>query len=128
MSNPIKITATVPAWLTSSSSRLEQLIETAKDDPADALSRLGYSILEMDVGSYPWVRVGEAEITVTLMPLDTVVAGQVAVPKAELQQERAESMRKQNAILDRISKLSALTFDGAVTESLAEQIRRENRE
>lgn len=108
---PIVITATVRAWLTGTRSSLDEIVK--ESDPAEAISRLGFSAYDMDEGSYPWVHIGSADITVTLMPQTELVAAQVEVLNKELQRERAESQGRQNAILDRISKLSALTFDGA---------------
>lgn len=111
---PITITGTIPAWLTGTHYTLDKVMREEKD-PAELLSRLGFSNYDMDSGSHPWVKVGSAEITVTLFPQEEVVAEQVKVLNAELQRERAESQVRQNGILDRISKLQALSFDGEVT-------------
>lgn len=111
MAKPITITATVDAWLTSTSKNVADLLAT--QDPKDAVADLGYSNWDMSTGSYPWVKVGTADITVTLMPRNDIVAEQTKVLQGELQKERAESQVRQNAILDKISKLQALTFNGA---------------
>jgi predicted PhzF superfamily epimerase YddE/YHI9 len=110
MSEPIIIKGTVRAWLTSTSDRLDRLLEQIKTDPADAVTQLGYSAHDMDNGSYPWAHIGTAEITVTLHSKDAIVSAQIKTLNGELQKERAESQRRQNAILDRISKLSALEY------------------
>jgi hypothetical protein len=56
-----------------------------------------------------WIRVGEAELTVRVHSENTIVAGQLQALQRELDHARAEWMTKQQAILERISKLQALT-------------------
>jgi hypothetical protein len=108
MSKPITITATVDAWLTSTTDTMDKLL-SAKDSK-EVVSRLGFSNWNMAKGTYPWVKVGTAEVTVTLLPRDEIVAVQTKVLQDELQKERADSQMRQNAILDRISKLQALEY------------------
>lgn len=109
----ITITGTVKVWLTNSRETVDDITNAAAKDPQEAIDCLGYGNADMDKGSYPWTKVGTAEITITLMPRDEVAAAQIKTLNEELQQERAASMQRQNAIMDRISKLQALTFDGA---------------
>lgn len=109
MNKPITITGTVRAWMTSTRTNLDAILSGSEQD---AISALGFSCHDMDKGSYPWTHIGSAEVTVTLMPRTEMVASQVETLNAELQQERAASAVRQNAILDRISKLQALTFEG----------------
>jgi hypothetical protein len=109
MNAPITITATVGAWLTSTSKSVEDVVRAAETDPQEAASDLGYSNFDMASGSYPWVRVGEAEIKVTLLPREQVASEQIKVLQSELDAERAKWLTAQQAILDRINKLQALT-------------------
>ena len=108
MSKPITIAATVNAWLTSTSDTLDKLL--SGNDSKEVVSRLGFSNWDMAKGTYPWVKVGTAEVTITLLPREQIAAEQITVLNGELQKERAESQVRQNAILDRISKLSALEY------------------
>jgi hypothetical protein len=110
MNEPITVTGTVRAWLTSTADDFPALLEQIKTKPEAVVSQLGFSAHDMALGSYPWTEIGTAEITVTLMPRDAVANAQVKTLQAELQNERAESMQRQNRILDRISKLQALTM------------------
>jgi hypothetical protein len=55
-----------------------------------------------------WVEVGMATITVTLHPRDELVAKELEALSTQLQKVRAENQQRENAILDRISKLQAL--------------------
>lgn len=106
MADPITITGTIDAWLTGTRETLDGVLR--EEDAQERLSRFGYSSYDMATGSYPWVKVGTAEITITLFPREQVVAEQIRVLNDELQKERAESQMKQNAILDRIGKLQSL--------------------
>jgi hypothetical protein len=115
MNKPITITATLPAWLPSYTSVDDLMAAVLKGNTARVVDMPMYTITNMGKGSDPYTLIGEAEITLTLKPRDELVTAQVAALQRELQAERAESMRKQNAIMDRISKLQALTFEGEVT-------------
>ena len=62
---------------------------------------------------YPMI--GSVTITLSLYSNDKIVQGQIEALNTELQKERADSQVRQNAILNQISKLQALTFDGQVS-------------
>lgn len=57
--------------------------------------------------------IGKASITLKLESADKIIQGQMDALNHKLQTERAESQQRQNAILNQISKLSALSFAGA---------------
>ena len=57
---------------------------------------------------YP--KIGTAVVTVTLHSADAIVASQIEALNEQLQAMRAEHQRAQNAILDKISKLQAITY------------------
>ena len=116
MSQPITITATLPAWLPSweTATTFLDLVKDGKHQ--DAINKLHFTTGNMAAGSDPWARVGDAEITVTLAPRDDIVAAQLKSLDAELKNARAEWMTKQQAILDRISKLQALDYTQEVAE------------
>lgn len=57
------------------------------------------------------LKIGTAVITVTLFPKDELHAKQLAQLNEKLQEVRAENQQRENAILDQISKLQALTFE-----------------
>lgn len=63
---------------------------------------------------YPMV--GKVSFTLTLNSPDKIVQGQIEALNKKLQAERAESQQRQNAILNQISKLQALTFAGTTGE------------
>lgn len=60
---------------------------------------------------YPLI--GKATITVELLKPEEIHGNQVAVLRQQLQTMRAEHQRAQNALISQISKLEALTFEGA---------------
>lgn len=60
---------------------------------------------------YPLI--GEVTLIVTMHSRDKIVQAQIDSLNKQLQVERAESQRRQNAILDKISKLQALEFTPA---------------
>ena len=58
-----------------------------------------------------WTKVGTAEITIELLDPKEIQNKQLAVLQAQLQKERADSQVRQNAILEAISKLTALEYE-----------------
>jgi hypothetical protein len=59
-------------------------------------------------------KIGTAVVTVTLFPKATIHTQELATLNKALQAVRAENHVRENAILDRISKLSAIGYE--VTE------------
>lgn len=57
--------------------------------------------------------IGEVTVILTPNSHDKIVQSQIDALNKQLQEERAESQRRQNAILDKISKLQALEFTPA---------------
>jgi len=55
---------------------------------------------------YPMI--GEVTVIINVMPADKIVASQVDALRKQLHLVRAENQRRENAILDQISKLEAL--------------------
>lgn len=112
--NPVKITATVGAYLPDHNSPVQVL--DALGDPAKHARLVGstlfYAAHDM---SKTWMRVGDAEITLTLAPRDEQVAAAVKALQGQLAKERAESMQRQQAILDQLSKVQALECTPADT-------------
>ena len=66
-----------------------------------------------DMTGSGFTRIGTAKVTATLFSKDAVVQSQISGLQRELAQERAASQKRQNFILDQISKLQALTFEPA---------------
>jgi hypothetical protein len=107
---PVKITGTARVWTTCKWRDIDYInnqISEGKND--EAISEMSYTNHDMS-SSEDWVEVGTAEITVTFFPSDTVVAKELDGLNAQLQKVRAENQQRENAILDRISKLQALDY------------------
>jgi hypothetical protein len=103
---PITITATVPAWLPYFHS-LDSLLDAVKrDKPAAVANMLTLASHDLGKGENPYTLVGEATVAITLKPRDELTAARVQALQAELEAVRVESHRKQQAILDSISKLT----------------------
>lgn len=64
---------------------------------------------------YPLI--GTVEVTITLHSNDKVVQNQIGALQKQLQKQRADAHRAEQAILEKISKLQALTFEGSVVEA-----------
>ena len=47
----------------------------------------------------------------TIVSADQILAGKVGAPRAELAKDRIESQARQNALIDKINKLEALTYE-----------------
>lgn len=109
MKAPITLIATLPAWITSTKSvdRILRYIEEGQHQVA--MASMYFCDGNMDKGTDPWVRVGEADITVRLHSKDELVSSQLAALQQELSAARAEWLTKQQQILEQISNLQALT-------------------
>ena len=99
------VSTSVTAWLTSSHG-----LQDLADDRTDAqiIDVLGFYSGDME--SSGWVRVGTAEITVTLVENQQVVDNKVSSLKKELELHRAKSYVIENAILEQISNLLSITY------------------
>ena len=90
--------------------KLSKLMEgLTSGDQSEAGEALSFSNFDM---SRRWVKVGDAHITVEILDARAIQNEQLAMLKAMLDKERAESQQRQNAILNRISKLQALEWEG----------------
>jgi hypothetical protein len=111
MKTPVKITGTTKAWTTSKwrgIGEINHMISEGNNDEAiDGMTYLNHDMSGVD----EWTEVGIAEITVTFYPHDTVVAKELDGLNAQLQKVRADNQQRENAILDRISKLQAITYE-----------------
>ena len=108
MSTPIQFTGTVKAWTTSQWRNVDHILHWVKEGDFDeAASGLTYTNNDMS-STDGWVEVGMATIAITLHPRDELVAKELEALSTQLQKVRAENQQRENAILDRISKLQAL--------------------
>lgn len=57
-----------------------------------------------------WVVIGNATVTVEYLDQEEIQSQRLGALKTKLQTVRAENQKRENAILDQISKLQALTF------------------
>jgi hypothetical protein len=110
MSTAITFTGTTKAWTTSKWRDIDSLLHTVKegkfDDAAAEMSYLNHDMSDTD----GWAEVGIATITVTFHPREELVSKELEGLNAQLQKVRADNMMRENAILDRISKLQALEY------------------
>jgi hypothetical protein len=112
MTTPLTATATVKAWTTSQWRNIDHITDMiARGETTEAVAAMMYITHDMS-DTEGWTEVGTAEITVTFHPRDTVVAKELDGLKAQLERVRAENHMRENAILDRISKLQAITYTG----------------
>lgn len=113
MKQPIQITGSLKAWTTSKWNNLDSVVNmVSQGEQVEALNALSYLNHDMS-GSDDWIEVGVAEITVTLYPREDVVAKELESLKDCLQRVRAENHMRENAILERINNLQAITYEGA---------------
>lgn len=110
MTKPIQFTGTTKVWTTSHWRNIEHILHTVKEGELDeAASMLTYVNHDMSE-TEGWAEVGVATITVTFHPRDEIVAKELEGLNTQLQKVRAENHMRENAILDRISKLQALEY------------------
>lgn len=55
--------------------------------------------------------IGAATVTIDLHTNDQIMAAKLEALQAQLQTVRAENQRRENTILDQISKLTAISYD-----------------
>ena len=55
--------------------------------------------------------IGDATVTIELHTNDRIMAAKLEALQAQLQTVRAENQQRENAILDKISKLTAISYD-----------------
>lgn len=112
MSEPKTFTGTTKAWTTSKWRDIDSILHTVKegkfDEAAAEMTYLNHDMSDTD----GWVEVGIATITVTFHNRDELVAKELEGLNVQLQKVRSENMMRENAILDRISKLQAITYTG----------------
>jgi hypothetical protein len=110
MSTPITFTGTAKVWTTSKWRDISYVTDClAKNKTEELVGELSYINHDMST-TEDWTEVGIAEITVTLHPRDVVVEKELSGLKQQLENVRAENHMRENAILDRISKLQALEY------------------
>jgi hypothetical protein len=110
MSEPIKFTGTTKVWTTSQWRNVDHILHLVKEGDLDeAVNTLNYINHDMS-DTEGWVEVGVATITVTFHPREELVAKELEGLNTQLQKVRAENQQRENAILDRISKLQALEW------------------
>lgn len=61
--------------------------------------------------SQGYVRIGTANVTLEISSDDEIASHQIAALQRQLQTVRAENQQRENAILDQISKLAAISHD-----------------
>jgi hypothetical protein len=112
MTAPNKFTGTAKVWTTSKWRGIESILHSVSAGKLDeAVSGMTYINHDMS-HTEDWTEVGTAEITVTLHPRGTVVEKELAGLKQQLEKVRADNHMRENAILDRISKLQAIEYVG----------------
>jgi len=108
----IKITATVAAWLHGGygSEPQDMLAAIEKGDSVRVINMMAlYGKPEMSAfGDY--VRVGEADVTLRLLPRDEQTRKAVETLNRKLNELRAAYLTKQQEIMEQISKLQALDY------------------
>lgn len=99
----MKHTGTIGAWMTP----YNMLTAEQLRDPA-CIGRLNYSNYDM---APDWIKVGEAEITLTINTDSEITASAVEALRKEQQTVRADAEVKAMEIERRIQTLLAITFE-----------------
>lgn len=97
-----KITATVPAWITNDYFDPKTLVD---GEPVKVVGDLHYCAPEADMTGYGWVKVGTAEITLTIDDPREVINNKVDALQAQKRSVMAEAQMKLNKIEGQIQEL-----------------------
>ena len=120
---PIKVNATINAWI-SGDWEMDRLLTALKEGKEkNAVQSMAFAASN-NMESHGWLKVGIAHVEVELLQMDQIQNQQLATLTAQLEKERAESQVRQNAILDRISKLQAIgysPYEGAPVPDLSDE-------
>lgn len=108
---PVTITATMAVWLGShyTPHHLMACMERGNSLAAANMLTFWGGADEESFGDY--VRMGEADVTIRLIPRDEQIRMAVAALQRKLDETRAEYHKTQQEILAQISKLQAITYD-----------------
>lgn len=110
MSAARTITATVGAWLTSSEYVGPDDLNKTPEHVINVLSFVAH-----DMTKRGWTRVGDAEITITLVDEKTLISNKVGALRNELQAVRAEAQLRANDLESKIQKLLAIEYTAEAT-------------
>lgn len=110
MSNKQRITGHLNAFTTGTGrGTFDDVIEAAKQGRKDeALGILAFSATNM-TSIEDWTMVGIATVTVEFFPREQIVAREVEGLREQLRQHRINAHAAEQALLDKISKLQAIT-------------------
>lgn len=97
------ITGTVKAWFTNDWYGPEEL----KRDGIKAVGFLGYS--NSDMSTHGWTCIGTAEITITLVDQNQMVANKVEALRKEITKTRADAEMKARGLEEKVQQLLAIT-------------------
>lgn len=112
---PVTLTATVACWVSKDNYSIRRLRESVeRSDSIETVEALAFYGTPNLAEFGDWVRAGEADITVRLMPKDEQTRLAVQALQAQLDEERGKWFQRQEAILAEIKKLQALTYEPAV--------------
>ncbi|MEJ7932546.1 hypothetical protein WG922_21430 [Ramlibacter sp. AN1015] len=112
---PVTITATVAVWLSPYTKPHELTAALQHGDAVGAASMLTlYGGPDKETFS-DYARMGEADVTIRLIPHDEQVRFAVQALQEQLDKARAAFHREQQRILAEIGKLQALTYDAEVS-------------
>lgn len=102
-------------WQTKNDSASEIIQRIARFPDKHAASDASFVTRgRFEEGSYQsWTFIGTARIQLTLQSPDAVVANEIAALQEQLRQSRIDAENAQRMLLDRISKLQALTMEAA---------------
>lgn len=111
---PITITATVAAWVSKGYGQRDLMDQVQRGDAVGAAGTLMFYGAPSKEKFSDYIRVGEADVTVRLIPKDEQTRLMVQALQAQLNEERSKWHARQQAILAEISKLQALEFTETV--------------
>ena len=112
MDKQITITATVAVWTSKdaySQTRMRDAVE--QGDGVEAVNSVVFYGSPEREAFCEWVRVGEADVTMRLVPRDEQTRNAVQALQAQLAEERVKWHERQEAILAEISKLQAISYE-----------------
>jgi hypothetical protein len=111
MSKPITITATRAVWINQYHTPAELLSYLERGEHGRIVDIVSvYGSPDMDKFGDTYTRIGEADVTLRLLPRDEQTKLAVQALQQKLDQLRAAYMAKQQEIMDQISRMQAIEY------------------
>ena len=109
-----KITGKTKVWLAGSWATMDDLLSLTDDEAVNYVAFAAH-----DMSDKGWRLIGNATVTIELASAEVIHKSEIDGLNKQLAMVRVAAQTAENMIIDRISKLQALTFNGSEISEVA---------